>query len=254
MLCSRFRLPMLLLLPALLGAAGGVLAADGGAPVGPPGQRENPPPRQLRVFRLVHKDPGEAFSLIQPMLSSWGVVTITGKGKALTVQDDEEHLRAIGEAIRQFDVAPRTYRVQVGFYRAAGGAAARDEKSAPAPAQLRGLGRKLADLLRWSNYDRIDEIVVTGEEGAQLSARMGGEYTVEFQLEGDVHGRGEVRLRNFRVARIRRDEKGNEQLSHVFGTSVNLRLDKPFVLGATRDEQSRSALLIVLNAQAAESP
>jgi hypothetical protein len=209
------------------------------------------PGRIIRLFKLSHREPAEAFAVVEPLLSPNGTVTVTGRLRMLTVQDDEEHVRLIGDALAQFDVPPRSYRVQVTFYRASG---SNDDPSRipSAPAQLRGLGRRLADLLRYSQYDRIDEIVVTGEEGVTLSSRMGGEYSVDFAIDGDPGGRGELRLRNFKVSRIRRDERGNEQLSHVFATTVNLKLEKPFVLGATRDEKSRSALVIVLLAHPVE--
>ncbi len=217
------------------------------ADIGPVPGEAPPSPRLIRVFRLHHKEPADAFSVIQPLLSANGQITVSAKARVLTVQDDESHLRIAAEALRQFDVSPRSYRIQVSFYRASG--TAEEGKPASAPAQLRGLGKRLADLLRYSNYSQIDDIVVTGEEGGSLSARMGGEFLIDFTILGDLQGRGEVRLRNFRVSRVRKDDRGGEVVSHVFGTSVNLQLDKPFILGATRDEQSRTALLIVLNAK-----
>jgi len=218
-------------------------------PVGPlpPQLLPQPASRTIRLFKLVHKSPGEAFGVIQPLLSQTGLITVAPRAGLVTVQDDEAHLKIVGEAIRQFDIAPKSYRVQVTFYRASGNV--EESAAASAPAQLRGLGKKLANLLRYSQYAPIDEIVVTGEEGGSLIARIGTEYQIEFTIEGVAAGQSQIRLRNFQVSRIKKDDHGDELLSHVFRTSVNLQLEKPFVLGAARDEQSRTALLIALLAK-----
>ena len=212
------------------------------------GPRLGPAPRSIRVFRLLYREPTEAFAVIQPLLSEGGSITVAPRQGVVTVRDDQAHLTLVAEAIRQFDIAPRLFQVQVTFFRATGSIDDGDPAQ-PAPVQLRGLGQRLSDLLKYTSYDKIDELVVTAEEGGPVSARIGNSYHVDFRLDGDPGSRGKLRLRNFQVNRVRQGDDGTEQLSHVFRTSVNLKLDQPFVLGATRDEQSRTALLIVLLAQ-----
>ena len=59
-----------------------------------------------------------------------------------------------------------------------------------------------------------------------------------------------IRLESFRIHR-KREGSSSAPLIH---TNINLRLDKPMVLGLARTESSESALMVILSCRQADEP
>ena len=123
-----------------------------------------------------------------------------------------------------------------------------DDEHGGVLAQLsRGVGARLRKLFSFTDYTPLDEVVIQGLEGEPVSWNLGGSYRVDFLLESGG-GSEVVRLRNFVLSRVRRDEKGKETAHDVARTSINLRMKEPFVLGVGREEGGSAALFLVLSA------
>ncbi len=232
--------------PLLRTAALAVLLLAGVEAGAAPPPTPQPEPDVVRVFSLRHRKAEEAFLVVRPLLTARGSVIVQPAQNTLTVRDAGRVVERAAEAISRFDIPPRGYAISVSLFRATSDPSPRGSPT-PVAEHIRGVGARLRKLFSFTDYTPLDEVVIQGLEGEPVSWNLGGSYRVDFLLESGG-GSEVVRLRNFVLSRVRRDEKGKETAHDVARTSINLRMKEPFVLGVGREEGGSAALFLVLSA------
>jgi hypothetical protein len=203
-------------------------------------------PVGVKVFVLRYKRVEEATLLIRPLLSDSGSILLQSKINALTITDRTAALNTIAQALAQFDVPPRGFSIAVKMVRARADAAAGDLSK-----EIGGIGNKLREVFRFNDYSLIDSAVLGGAEGDSVSYLLGGEYRLTFRI--DPAGQGStLRLSAFALARERTAANGRRVDFPLFRTSLNVGLNQTLVIGASKEEASKKALLLILLVQ--ESP
>jgi hypothetical protein len=202
-------------------------------------------PMGVRVFVLKHKRVEEATLLVRPLLSDSGSILLQSKINALTITDRESALNAVARALAQFDLPPRSFAVAVKIIRASA-----DLPVGDLSREIGGIGNKLREVFRFKDYALIDSTVLHGSEGDGVSYLLGGEYRLGFRIEPAAEG-PMLRFSQFSLYREKADEMGRKRISPLFRTTLNVALNQTMVIGASKEESSKKALILVLLVQEA---
>jgi len=198
----------------------------------------------VRVYVLKHKRVEEAALLVRPLLSDGSSVTLAQKLNAMTVTDRPEKLDQIGKILASFDVPPRGFNFAVKLVKARA-----DVPSGSISSEIGGLGAKLKSLFQFNDYALIDSVVLRGVEGADLRYQLGTDYLLTFTIRPGGGDSQEVLLSPLSLSKILSKPGEAVFLKPLYRTSVPIRLSQTLVLGATRDERSKSALILILLAE-----
>lgn len=202
----------------------------------------------VRVFVLKNKRVEEAALLIRPHLSDSASITLTQRLNAMTVTDREQNLKTIAKIIAEFDSPPRGFTFAVKLVRA------RADVAAGSMAQeIGGLGAKLKTMFQFNDYALIDSAVIQGLEGKPVSYRLGDEYVLTFAI-GPVGAGDELLLSPIALSRLKKNEQGRMVPVPLYRASLPVALNQTLVLGASRDEASKNALILILLVQETARP
>ena len=202
----------------------------------------------VKVFMLKHKKVEEAALLIRPYLSPSASVTLAQRLNAMTVTDREENLKTIAKVLAGFDVPPRGFTIAVKLVKARA-----DVPAGSMSQEIGGLGAKLKSLFQFNDYAVIDSAVLRGVEGEGLSSRLGEDYQVAFTIGRSSFGEM-LLLSPFVLSRMKRNEQGRIAPVQLYRTAMPIELNQTLVVGASRDESSKSALILVLLMQEIPPP
>jgi hypothetical protein len=198
----------------------------------------------VRVYVLKHKRVEEAALLIRPHLSDGASITLTQKLNAMTVTDSPEKLDQIGKVLASFDVPPRGFTFAVKLVKARA-----DVPEGSIAREIGGLGAKLKSMFQFNDYALIDSAVLRGVEGGRVEYEFGGEYILNFTIRSGSEG-PELLLAPFSLSRERKSDKGGVLfLKPLYRASIPVTLSQTLVVGASREEASKSALIVILLAQ-----
>ncbi|HEY3205164.1 MAG TPA: secretin N-terminal domain-containing protein [Thermoanaerobaculia bacterium] len=197
----------------------------------------------VRVYVLKYKRVEEAALLIRPHLSDSASVTLTQKLNAMTVTDRPDKLDQIGKVLAAFDVAPRGYTFAIKLVRARA-----DVPAGSISREIGGLGAKLKSLFQFNDYALIDSAVLRGIEGGRVQYQFAGEYTLGFTIRSAGAG-GELLLSPFELSRLRKTDRGMAYVSPLYRAAIPVTLSQTLVVGASKEEASKSALILILLAQ-----
>jgi hypothetical protein len=218
------------ILLALLGSASTALAA--------PAENEK---LTARSFQFKFRDASRAASVIKPLISSSGSVSIQPSSNTLVVTDSPAALREIARALAQYDAPPKAFTVELQLV-----AASRAANPPPVPEELREISAKLSGVLRFNRFDKLGEIRTQGREGDPVLATLDG-YRADFSVGEFDPISQTLQLSDFRIMKL---PEGGGDLQQVFRNStLNLRVGQTVVLGASRLPDSNRILMIVLTAQ-----
>ncbi|MDX1501015.1 MAG: hypothetical protein R3325_01545 [Thermoanaerobaculia bacterium] len=226
-------------------AASVLLAGLAAAQQPPTPEPSSPPPEELvtRAVTLRHQPVREAVGLVFPLLSEWGSVEVSPGGNTLVVRDLPEALGRILPLLEDFDQPSREIELAIRIV----SAGVDDRDGAGEDLGLpEELVRRLKELLRYRSYRRVAGADLKVREGRDVEGDLGGLYRVEFRM-GRLEAGGRIKLLGFRIHRRDREPTA-PPLIH---TNINLRLDKPMVLGLARTESSERALMVVLSCRPA---
>jgi len=198
----------------------------------------------VRVYVLKHKRVEEAALLVRPLLSDGSSITLTQKLNAMTVTDRPEKLDQIGKVLASFDVPPRGFNFAVKLVKARA-----DVPSGSISSEIGGLGAKLKSLFQFNDYALIDSAVLRGVEGGDLRYQLGSDYVLTFTIRTGSGDSQEVLLSPLSLSKIWNKPGEAVFQKPLYRTSVPIRLSQTLVLGATRDERSKSALILILLAE-----
>jgi hypothetical protein len=204
----------------------------------------------VRVFSLKYRRAEEAALLVGPLLTESGSVIVQPRLNTLTVRDVAPAVERTAQAIASYDVPPRAVSISIALLKAS------DEPAAPGAKrevsdEIRGVGERLKKLFKMTSFNRLDSVVVQGTEGDPIAYAIGGEYRLEFVIEGsreEASKETTIRLKDVAFERIRRDEKGKDVRRELLRTSINVTVGQPFILGVGRDEAASGALFLVFDA------
>ncbi|HEV8266957.1 MAG TPA: hypothetical protein VGR00_01940, partial [Thermoanaerobaculia bacterium] len=171
----------------------------------------------------------------------------------LTVRDVAPAVERTAQAISSYDVPPRAVSISIALLKASDDPAPPGAKREVSD-EIRGVGERLKKLFKMTSFSRLDSVVVQGTEGDPIAYAIGGEYRLEFVIEGSREDAGKeakettIRLKDVAFERIRRDEKGKDVRRELLKTSINVTVGQPFILGVGRDEAASGALFLVFDA------
>ncbi len=202
----------------------------------------------VRVFVLKYKRVEEAALLIRPHLSEAASITLTSRLNAMTITDRESNLKTVGKVLAEFDSPPRGFNFAVKLVRARA-----DVPAGSMAAEIGGLGAKLKSMFQFNDYTLIDSALIRGTEGRPVSYRLGEEYVLTFSI-GPVGTGDELLLSPISLSRLKKNEQGRTVPVPLYRASVPVSLNQTLVLGASRDEASKNALILILLVQEAAHP
>lgn len=197
----------------------------------------------VRVFVLKHKRVEEAALLIRPQLSDSSSIVLTQKLNAMTITDRPEKLDQIAKILAAFDLPPRGFTFAIKLVRARA-----DVPAGSIAKEIGGLGAKLKSLFQFNDYALIDSAVVRGIEGGQVQYQFGGEYTLAFTIRPAGAG-GELLLSPFMLSQLRRTDRGMAYVAPLYTAAIPVMISQTLVVGASKEEASKSALILILLAQ-----
>lgn len=202
----------------------------------------------VRVFLLKWKRVEEAALLIRPHLSDAASVTLTQKLNAMTVTDREENLKTIAKVLADFDVPPRGFTFAVKLVRARA-----DVPAGSMAQEIGGLGAKLKTMFQFNDYALIDSTILQGAEGKTVSYRLGEEYVLAFAI-GPAGTGDELLLSPFQLSRVKKNEQGRPYTVPLYRAAIPILLNQTLVVGASKEEGSKNALILILLAQETARP
>lgn len=201
-----------------------------------------------RVFVLKYKRVEEAALLIRPLLSSSASITLAQRLNAMTVTDREENLKSVAKVLAGFDLPPRGFTIAVKLIKARA-----DMPEGSMNREIGGLGAKLKTLFQFNDYALIDSTVLRAVEGEGVAYSLGDEYQVSFTIGRSSFG--EVLLLSpFVLSRMKKNDQGKVVPVQLYSAPMPIELNQTLVVGASRDEASKSALILVLLMQEIPRP
>lgn len=197
----------------------------------------------VKTFQFKHKEADKAAAMIKSLMSADGSISMQPSTNALTVTDRPENLKAITSALAQFDTPPQAFHLTVTVLNAARVAA----DSAPAvPNELKDVAAQLS-MLRFNAFDMLGQATVEGHEGQPGVIDMTSGYRADFKIGDYDPASDTVRIVDFKLSRLQGAEK--DQLAALLKTTLNLKVGRTVILGATKVPQSQRALMIVITAK-----
>jgi hypothetical protein len=198
----------------------------------------------IRVFRLNYRRVEEAALLIRPHLSEAASIALTQRLNTMTVTDREENLKVVAKVLAEFDVPPRGFTFAVKLVRARA-----DVPAGSISKEIGGVGAKLKSLFQFNDYSLIDSVMLRGIEGRRVESRLGEDFVLSFSIgpagEGD-----DLLLSPFALSRMRPGgDMGRPILTRLYRASVPIALNQTLIVGASREESSKTALILILLAQ-----
>jgi hypothetical protein len=197
----------------------------------------------VRVYVLKHKRVEEAMLLIRPHLSESASITLTQKLNAMTVTDRPEKLDQISKVLASFDVPPRGFTFAVKLVRARA-----DVPAGSISKEIGGLGTKLKSLFQFNDYSLIDSAVLRGVEGGRVEARFGTEYQLAFTIRAPGAGNDLV-LSPFVLSKLWNPPGQAAFIKPLYRAAMPVTISQTLVVGASKDEASKSALILILLAE-----
>ena len=198
----------------------------------------------VRVYVLKHKRIEEAALLIRPHLSDSASITLTQRLNAMTVTDRPEKLDQVGKVLAAFDTPPRGFTFAVKLVRARA-----DVPEGSIAREIGGLGAKLKSMFQFNDYALIDSVVLRTAEGGRVDTQFGEEYTLSFTVRTAGAG-NELLLSPFTLSKVYKSgERSAVFLRPLYRSSMPVTLSQTLVVGASREEKSKSALILILHAQ-----
>jgi hypothetical protein len=192
----------------------------------------------VKTFQFKHKQAEKAASVIKPLMSAEGSMSIQPAGNSLIVTDLPENMKKIAAALMQFDTPAQPFHLTVRLLSARRGKA--DEGRVDS--DLSDVASKLS-LLRYNVLERIGAADVTGREGEPGQVDL-GPNRADFRFGEYDPASDSLKVTDFRLSRLEGD-----QLAPMMKTTLNLKLGQTVIIGVTKEAQSQRALMIVVTAK-----
>lgn len=191
------------------------------------------------AYTFKYQRPGEAVSLVYPLLSPQGTVEFQRAGNTLVIHDTQAAINHIVPVLRSYDHPARPLRLDVIVVRASKAPAVSPQIQR---SDLPGwLTKRLHDMLKYDIFEVQAQAQLSGLEGQRVEYELGPEYKVGFRF-GTLLQDQRLKLANFRISR--RVEGRPE--SNLLQSTLTIGLEQTISFGLARSESSREALMLVL--------
>ena len=190
------------------------------------------------TYQFKHRQAEKAATAIKTLVSAEGTVAIQPSSNSVVITDHAENLRNIATALQRFDTAPQPIQLSVRL-----ATAARVNGDGSVPEGLKDVAAKLA-MLRYNSFETLGAVNVSGREGEPGIVELGGDYRADFKLGEFDSATDSVSLVDFRLSKLQGD-----QLTSLYKTTLNLKVGQTLIFMATRDPESRRALVVVVSAK-----
>jgi hypothetical protein len=190
------------------------------------------------TYQFKHKQAEKAATAIKTLVSAEGTVAIQSAANSVVITDRPENLKNIAAALQRFDTPPQPVQLTVRLV-----TAARVEGGGQVPDTLKDIAPNLA-MLRFNSFEQLGAVNVTGREGEPGIVELGGGFRADFRFGEFDPATESISLAGFKLAKLQGD-----QLSELYTTTLNLKLGQKVIFGATRDPQSKRALVVVVTAR-----
>lgn len=194
----------------------------------------------VRTFQFKYKDADKAAAIIKPMMSSEGSLSMQGATNALVISDHPENMKAIANALAQFDAPAQTFRLSVRLVAAGRG------EATPVPPDLKDIAPNLS-LLRFTQFEKLGDASFEGKEGDTGMLEMQTGYRADFHFGEYDPASDTIKVSDLRVSKLSGPQ--HDQLAQLLKTTLNLKLGQTVILGAAKAPQSQRSLMIVVVAR-----
>ncbi len=190
------------------------------------------------TFVLRHQPVAEAVGLVYPLLTERGTVEVRPRGNTLVIRDGRSTVERVLQLLGDYDQPAQPLELELRIV-----SAQPRSGSAEAPSGLpEELLARLRELLRYESYRLVARADLATAEGREVRRALGAGYFVDFRV-GRLDADRRIRLNGFRILR----GAAADEAKPLIHTNLNLRLDRPMVLGLARTESSDRALMVVLS-------
>ena len=208
----------------------------------------------VRVFNLKNASVIEAFTVIEPLLSDEGSVTVQPSRGRITIQDSPQVVGRIAALMDELDRIPGEYRIEVELLEGLD-----SERTSDLPPEL---DRRLHRMFPFKSYRRAGRTVFQGEFGQPTMASLGESYRLSFRADSssvsestpwgvaDLSDRTQVKW--LRLERLTADVNGRERVDELLRTTVFLSPRQKMIIGAGSSEDSASGLVLILTMYSVE--
>jgi hypothetical protein len=197
----------------------------------------------IRVYTLKHISVVDLYPYLQPLLSPGGDLRVSSQTQ-FQVKDIPERQRLVEKMVASLDQPPATYRIAIKVLEAS-----QAPPAANLQAEIAGIGAQLKGLMPYASYAVLEQLVVEGMPGNEISYRLGKDYHLEFHLRRDLRHPQMIQLSSLRLFRVKPAGNGQEQLVPVMRTTINLTVAQTHVLGVSTAQGGAKALVMVFQAE-----
>ena len=191
----------------------------------------------VRTFQFKFKEADKAAAVIKSLVSSEGTMAIQPSSNSLVVTDHPDNLKAIADMLQKYDAPARNVRLSVRLV----GASRVDPSAVPEPTpELKDITTELS-MLRYNLYERLGESEVQGKEGEPGLIDLGTGYRAEFKFGEYDPASDTIKLNDFKLSKLQ-----NDQLVPLYKASLNLKLGRTVIIGASKPQGQRALLIVVV--------
>jgi hypothetical protein len=191
----------------------------------------------VRTFQFKYKEADRAAAIIKPLMSAGGSMSIQPASNSLVVTDRAENMKAITNALADFDTPPHAVKLSLRLV-----GAGRADVATKVDSSMREIAGKLA-VLRYNAIDNLGDANVEGHEGEPTSIDLQNGYRISFKFGEYDPSSDSIKVDDFRLSKVQKD-----QLVQVYQATLNLKVGQTLIFGATKTQGQR-AIFLVFNAR-----
>lgn len=204
----------------------GMALADPGAGAGPSPEAKS---LSVRTFQFKFKSADKAAGVIKSLLSGDGTMSIQPKANSLVVTDHAENIKAVANAISEYDAAPRAVKLNVRLI-----AASKSETASRPVEELKDLARSFS-MMGFNSLDSLGSANVESHEGEGGTINLADGYRAEFHFGEYDPASDTIQLADFRISKLKDD-----QLTEIYKTTLNVTVGQTVVLTVARPKGQRA--------------
>ena len=189
----------------------------------------------VRTFQFKFKEADKAAAVIKQLVSADGSMSIQPSTNSLVVTDHPDNLKAIAATLEKYDAPAQNVKLSVRLV----GASRVDAAPATDPA-LKDVANELS-MLRFNAFERLGEAEVQGKEGEPGLVELGSGYRAEFKFGEYDPASDTIKLNDFRLSKLQSD-----QLVQIYKASLNLKIGRTVIIGATKPQGQRALMIVVV--------
>jgi len=205
-----------------------------------------------RSFTLRYVSVAEATTVVQPLLSDQGSLTLQPSRSRIIVQDFPEVINRVVLLIDELDKLPNNYRIHIELLE--GGI----EQPFGSANEIEATDR-LRKMFKFPSYRILGSAALEGTLGGDAQASLGSGYEVSFVTQVPVHSSetpwgapdlgDRIQLRSLTLNRVRAGADGEQLSQQYLRTNVLLSPNQKVYIGAGNSEDPESGLVLIVQLQ-----